>query len=167
VPELIDAGIDSFKIEGRMKSAYYTAVTANAYRMAIDSAVSGSYSYDPKWLTELESVSHREYCTGFYYGSPADGANTVTVPGYVRDRAYIGTVVGYDASSGRATIMQRNKVSVGDAVELITPGMTGRKFTVKNMKNEEGEEITSAPHPLMIFSLDLPFEAKPGDMLRA
>ncbi len=164
VPELIDAGIDSFKIEGRMKSAYYTAVTANAYRMAIDSCMSGSYRYDPGWLRELESVSHREYCTGFYFGRPEEGANTVTAPGYVRDKTYVGPVIGYEG--GRVYVRQSNKISAGEVAEIITPGRTGRGITVGDMRDADGNPVDSAPHPGMIFSFPLAFEAKPGDMIR-
>ncbi|MBO4770459.1 MAG: U32 family peptidase [Clostridia bacterium] len=164
VPELIDAGINSFKIEGRMKSAYYTAVTANVYRMAIDSFMSGSYSYNSEWLRELESVSHREYCTGFYFGRPEDGANTVTAPGYVRDKTYVGPVLKYEG--GRVYVRQSNKISEGEAAEIITPGRTGRSIKVCDMRDEQGNPVDSAPHPGMVFSFPLAFEARPGDMIR-
>lgn len=164
VPELIEAGIDSFKIEGRMKSAYYTAVTSNAYRMAVDSYFSGNYKYDPKWLEELESVSHREYYTGFYFDDPAVNANTVTQPGYVREKSYVGVVESCE--NGRVTVIQRNKINEGDEVELVSPGKTGMKFTANALLDENGEKIESAPHPKMRFSFAIPFGAKPGDMIR-
>lgn len=88
IPELMESGIDSFKIEGRMKSAYYTAVTANTYRMAIDRylAEPAAYRFDPIWKTELESVSHRDYCTGYYFDDPMKNAQTVENAGYVREK---------------------------------------------------------------------------------
>ena len=169
IPELIEAGIDSMKIEGRMKSAYYTAVTANAYRMALDSYYRdpSAYRFDPAWKSELESVSHREYCTGFYFGTPMSDAKTVTQPGYVRDKAYLSTVLSYDPESGRAVFIQRNKLSEGDTVELITPKKPGRGFVIKELKNADGESIASTPHPSMIFSASVPFPVKEGDILRS
>ena len=112
IPELIDAGIDSFKIEGRVKSAYYGAVTANAYRIAIERYVSDpqGYTFDPALLRELESVSHREYCTGFFYGSPANTANTVSYTGYLRDKAYLAVAISHDETSVRAVLRQKNRV---------------------------------------------------------
>ncbi len=168
VPELIEAGIDSFKIEGRMKSAYYGAVTTNAYRIAIDSYNNApdSYVYDPTLYDELGSVSHREFCTGFYFGSPSEDANTVTENGYLREKAYLATVTSYDEETGRATFVQRNKVIVGDSVEVISPGKIGRGFVIGQLYGENGEEIPSAPHPGMVFSADVPFPVKAGDIMR-
>ena len=168
IPELIEAGITSFKIEGRMKSAYYTAVTTNAYRMAIDSYMSDpeNYHFDPLWLRELESVSHREYDTGFFYGAPNTDPKTAHNPGYLREKAYIAVVTGYDSETGIAYLEQRNKMCVGDTLELITPGKTGRQFELSELWNENNETIESAPHPKMKCSTRLPFEAKPGDIIR-
>jgi len=169
IPELCEVGLDSLKIEGRMKSVYYTAVTANAYRMALDSYAKdpAGYVFDPIWKEELESVSHREYATGFYFDRPEVDAKTVVSMGYVRDKAYLARVLSYDAETGRATFELRNKLSIGDKVELISPGKAGRGFTVSDIMNEAGEQIESAPHPLMKFSLPVPFEAKCGDILRS
>ena len=169
IPELCEVGLDSLKIEGRMKSVYYTAVTANAYRMALDSYAADpkGYVFDPIWKEELESVSHREYATGFYFDRPEEDAKTVVSMGYVRDKAYLARVLSYDAETGRATFELRNKLSAGDAVELITPGKAGRRFTVSDIINEAGESVETAPHPLMKFSLPMPFEAKCGDILRS
>jgi len=168
IPELMESGIDSFKIEGRMKSAYYTAVTANTYRMAIDRYLAdpAGYTYDPTWLNELESVSHREYGTGYFFDTLGDDAKTVTQPGYVREKAYIGVVQHYDEATGRATVIQRNKVIAGETVEIITPGLPGRAFVATDLQNAEGEPIESAPHPLMTFSLAVPSAVKAGDILR-
>jgi putative protease len=168
IPELIDAGIDSFKIEGRVKSAYYGAVTANAYRIAIDRYVSDpqGYTFDPALLRELESVSHREYCTGFFYGSPANTANTVSYTGYLRDKAYLAVAISHDETSGRAVFRQKNRVCEGDAAEIVSPGKTGRGLIIYDLKNSDGEPIESAPHPGMLFSVNAPFPIAPGDMLR-
>ena len=168
IPELIESGIDSFKIEGRMKSAYYTAVTANTYRMAIDRYFNDptGYTYDPAWLSELESVSHREYCTGFYFSPPSEDAKTVTMPGYVREKSYIGVIESYDPETRRTTVVQRNKISAGESAEIISPGLPGRQFTVSDLRDESGAPIDSAPHPKMRFSLPVPFAVSAGDIIR-
>lgn len=168
VPELVDAGIASFKIEGRMKSAYYTAVVTNAYRMAIDAYLRGGadYRFDPQLFRELESVSHRDYGTGYWFDTPREEANVCKNMGYIREKAYIATALDYDAASGRATFVQRNKVTEGETVELISPGRVGRAFTACELCDEAGAPIESAPHPGMIFSLRVPFAVKAGDILR-
>ncbi len=166
IPELLNAGIKSFKIEGRMKSAYYTAVTTNAYRMAFDSYMAdpAGYVYDPAWKNELESVSHREYNTGYFFGNPILDANVCEFNGYLREKAYIAQALGYE--EGIATFIQRNKVSVGDRVEVISPGKCGKAFDIEWMKDEQDIDIPSAPHPGMIFKINSPIEIKPGDIIR-
>ena len=168
VPELIESGITSFKIEGRMKSAYYTAVVTNAYRAAIDAYIKEgeNYRFDECWLRELDSVSHREYCTGYYFDDPMQNAQTCTQPGYLREKSYLAVCIGYDAEAGTAKFIQRNKTKVGDAVEVITPGMPGRGFIVTSMKNANGEDVESAPHPFMEFTIPVPFALHEGDIMR-
>lgn len=166
VPELIDAGIASFKIEGRMKSAYYTAVVTNAYRMAIDAALRGETQPDPLWLRELESVSHREYDTGYFFADSRKEALTCRESGYIREKAYLATVLSYDPATGEAKCVQRNKVSVGDPMELLTPGKGGQPLFCTALFDEEHQSIPSTPHPAMIFYLPVPFPVQPGDILR-
>lgn len=166
VPELIDAGIASFKIEGRMKSAYYTAVVTNAYRMAIDAALRGETQPDPLWLRELESVSHREYDTGYFFADSRKEALTCRESGYIREKAYLATVLSYDPATGEAKCVQRNKVSVGDPMELLTPGKGGQPLFCTALFDEEHQPIPSTPHPAMIFYLPVPFSVQPGDILR-
>jgi len=169
MPKLIDAGISSFKIEGRMKSAYYTAVVTNAYRAAIDGyeKYGDSYKFDQAWLDELDSVSHREYGTGYFFDDPMQNAQLCKNPGYVREKAYIAVAESYDEKTGFATFIQRNKTSLGDTVEMISPGKLGRAFEITEMKSENGDDIESAPHPMMRFSVKVPFEVKPGDIMRS
>ena len=185
IPELIEAGINSFKIEGRMKSAYYTAVVTNAYRMAIDAYMADpeNYVYDPALLRELESVSHREYCTGYYLDKPIENAQMGTQTGYIRDKAYFATATEYDekeaerlAESGIALenesgklyrFIQRNKVKVGDSAEIISPSKIGVPLTVTELYLANGEAVESAPHPSMIFWARVPFEVFEGDIMRA
>lgn len=168
IPQLMESGITSFKIEGRMKSAYYAAVTANTYRMAIDRYLSdpAHYEYDPAWKSELESVSHREYDTGFFFDRPIDDAKVAADAGYLKARAYIGDCFEYDGSRGIAGFVQKNKACIGQTVELLSPGKTGRKITIEKMYGENGEPIESCPRPFMKFFIEIPFETKKGDILR-
>ena len=178
IPKLIDAGIASFKIEGRMKSAYYTAVVTNAYRMAIDAYLRDpdGYAYDPRLMRELESVSHREYCTGFYLDDPMENPQLSTINGYIREKAYFATALSRDelplpeSLANRDDLfpfIQRNKVSVGDKAELISPNKFGRAFEVTELFSEKGEPIESAPHPAQRFFVKVPFEVSEGDIMRS
>ena len=179
VPELIKAGVASFKIEGRMKSAYYTAVVTNAYRMAIDSYLKdpNGYEFDERWYREVESVSHRAYATGFWFDDPKKEPQLCTENGYIREKAYFATVVergnapvGLETENGQGVLCrlrQRNKVSLGDTAELLTPSRVGIPLVVNELYDAEGAPIESAPHPLMEFYTRLPKEAAAGDILRA
>ena len=179
IPELMESGIDSFKIEGRMKSAYYTAVVTNAYRMAMDAYAADpeNYRFEKALLRELGCVSHREYCTGYYFDHPLDEAKLGTQNGYIRDKAYFATALGNDIplpegleienERGRLyPFIQRNKVSVGDDCELISPHKVGAPFKMTEIYSEKGEAIDSAPHPAMIFFARVPFEVREGDIMR-
>ena len=174
IPELEEAGISSYKIEGRVKSAYYTAVVTNAYRMAFDTyrADPAGYRTDPAWERELLSVSHREYGTGFYFSKPSEDANTVHEHGYLRDKAYLAAAVADSGDPDEnglydALFSQRNKLNVGDRAELISPGKTGRAVEVTEILSRSGEPIPSTPHPGMYFRLRTPFPVRKGDILRA
>ena len=183
VPKLIEAGIDSFKIEGRMKSAYYTAVTTNAYRMAIDGYLRDpeNYSYDPRLLRELESVSHREYCTGFYLDKPMDEPQLSTINGYIREKAYFATAIDEgeyslalpdtlerENENGRLYFfIQRNKIKLGDSAEMISPSEFGKPVAVGELYNLKGEAVESAPHPSEIFIARVPYDVRVGDIIRS
>ena len=185
IPELMQSGVTSFKIEGRMKSAYYTAVVTNAYRMALDRYLADPKGYvcDPAWREELESVSHREYDTGFFFGSPMQDPKLVSVCGYLREKAYFSTATEYDETelntligSGIAAetengklyrFIQRNKLSAGDAAELVTPGKTGQGFVARELYAPDGTPLESTPHPSMIYWCRVPFAVREGDLLRA
>ena len=167
IPELIEAGINSFKIEGRMKSAYYTAVVTNAYKMALDSYFSGNYEYNPEWYRELESVSHRDYHTGYYFTDSHMDANLAPNNGYIKDKAYLAVAVGYDAESGLAKFTQRNKMSSGEPAELLTPGQIGRQLVIGELYDENMNPIESTPHPYMTFYMKVSTEVQVGDILRA
>ena len=179
IDRLIEAGINSFKIEGRMKSAYYTAVVTNAYRMAIDSYLADrdGYCFDTRILDELDSVSHREYCTGYYLDSPIDEAQLASSTGYIREKAYFATALENDAErlglvteneNGRLyKFIQRNKVKLSDSAQIISPNKLGVQFEVNEMYGEDGTPIESAPHPSMIFYVRVPFEVSEGDIMRS
>ncbi len=183
IPELIEAGIKSFKIEGRMKSAYYTAVVTNAYRMAIDTYYKDkeNYVFDPLWMRELESVSHREYCTGFYFDYPMDNAGLAGDTGYIREKAYFAIAcepneeekevqsrLNECAEGGKYYLfMQKNKCKIGDSAEIISPSSVGKALDISDLRNSLGEPVESAPHPFMHFFVKVPFSVNVGDILRA
>ncbi len=168
IPDLCESGICSFKIEGRMKSAYYTAVTANSYRIAIDSYISdpAHYTFNTELLRELNSVSHREYDTGFFYDKPQIDAKVASTTGYISPKAYIAYCIGYDKESERAEFIQKNKACEGDRCEILSPGKTGVPIILCDMRDENGEPINCCPRPFMKFSIKAPFEIKAGDILR-
>ena len=181
IPQLIEAGLDSFKIEGRMKSAYYAAVVTNAYRMAIDAYLRSpaDYRFDTRLMRELESVSHREYCTGFYLDDPLKNPQMSTINGYIREKAYFATALSQDELCPPNTVetknesgalypfIQRNKIKIGDSAEIISPSKIGVPFTVTEIYNENGEPIESAPHPSQKFFVRVPFEVRAGDIIRS
>ena len=168
IPELMESGIASFKIEGRMKSAYYTAAVTNAYRLAMDAYAADpkGYVYNPAYMRELCCVSHREYDTGFFFERAAGDANVTENLGYIREKAYFATALEDAAAGENAMFIQRNKVSVGDEAELLSPGTVGRAFTVSEMYGCDMTPIESAPHPGMKFYIKLPYPVKAGDIIR-
>ena len=168
IPELCESGLSCLKIEGRMKSSCYAATVTNTYKMAIDRYFESpaDYVYDPIWMKELESVSHREYCTGFFFGDPMDNANICTTPGYIREQAALGVAYAYDSETGRAYFTQKNKFSVGEELELLVPGKTAVRFTVGKIWDENGSEIDSVPHPMMKFAIEVPFPVPEYALIR-
>lgn len=165
IPELIESGIKSFKIEGRMKSSYYVASVIKAYRDAIDSYLKNgeNYSFNPKWMEELSKASHREFSTGFYYGKPK--GQVYETSQYIRTHDIVGLVIDYNKETGTATIEQRNKILKGEEVEILTPNEENFSITLDKMWNEDGEEIDATPHPQMIYKIKTQKILKPFDML--
>ena len=161
IPELLAVGVDSVKIEGRAKSAYYAAVVTGAYRHAVDAALAG-VPLDPVWRDEVEKVSHRYYSTGFYYGEP--GQFTADAR-YIRDWQVM-AVVEACASGGEALCSLRNKFSVGDELELVGPDVRPVPFFVGEMSDGEGVPLTEARKPEMKIRLTLPCVAPPLSLLR-
>ena len=157
IPEMAGAGITSFKIEGRMKSVFYVATVVSAYRRAIDAYCRDpeNYVYDPEWMSELMKASHREFTTGFYFRKPTEEDQNYQTSDYTRDYSFIGMVKSYDEKTGMAVVEQRNKMVVGDEIEVFGPGINyfTQKLTV--LQNEDGEPVESAPHPQQILRISM------------
>lgn len=168
IPELAKAGIDSFKIEGRAKSAYYTAVSVNAYRCALDGYEASGFSSDYKpeqWIIdEVKKVSNRRYCTGFYFSDPMDDAQIFYEGGYVREWDVAAIADRWE--NGVLYASQRNRFFEGDELEVMIKGKKPFKVTVRNLKNADGERIDNAPHPMMSLSFDCPEPVPSGAYLR-
>lgn len=168
ISKLAQAGINSFKIEGRAKSAYYTAVSVNAYRCAIDGYEKSGFSSDYKpeqWiLDEVRKASNRQYCTGFYFSTPMDDAQIFYNGGYVRE--WDVAAIAEKWENGVLCASQRNRFFEGDELEIMIKGVEPVRVTVRNLKNECGELIDNAPHPMMKLSFDCPVEVPSGAYLR-
>lgn len=148
VPEMIDAGIDSFKIEGRMKTALYVATVARTYRKAIDDYLENpeKYKANMEWYKEeIGKCTYREFTTGFYFGKPTSETQIYDSNTYVKNYIYLGTVEERDAR-GFAKIEQKNKFSVGETIEIMKPDGRNISVQVESIYNEEGESMESAPH---------------------
>ena len=127
----------------------------------------GEYEYDPRWYTELESVSHREYNTGYYFADSKKEANLCKNNGYIKDKAYLATCTAYDETTGIATFTQRNKMSLGEKIELLTPGRVGEELIFDALYDEEMNPIDSTPHPYMTFKMKVTRPLSAGDIIRA
>ena len=161
LPELIDAGVTRLKIEGRMKSAYYTAVVTNAYRHALDEALSGK-PLSPLWVKETEKVSHRPYTTGFYFGEPGQHYAEAS---YSADAMIAAVVTDCDAE-GHALLTQRNKIAPGDRLELLLPQGGPIAFCPGALFDEEGAAIPDTRRAMMRFQMQLPCAAPPDAIVR-
>lgn len=161
IPELMEAGVDSLKIEGRAKSAYYAAVITSAYRHAVDAAQAG-VPLSPVWRDEVEKVSHRHYSTGFWFGQPGQFTEDAR---YIRDYQ-VCAVVESCAPDGRAVCSLRNKFRTGDTLELIGPGLEPVSFQVPVMADADGFPLEEPRTPQMKFTLQLPHPAPALSLLR-
>ena len=152
LPQLMEAGICSFKIEGRMKSAHYAASVVSVYRRAIDACWRDPQHYTVKqeWLDELEKVSHRPYTTGFALGKPDATAQVYTTSSYLQTHEFVGLVRDWD--NGRLTVEQRNHMKEGETLEVFCPDGSLRTLVLKEMRNQDGEPIVAAQHPQMVFT---------------
>lgn len=168
LPELIESGLCSLKIEGRMKSAFYVASVVHAYRLAIDSYYSDPEHYELKdeWLEELLKVSHRHFTTGFFFDKPTSEAQNYLSSQYVRDYDYTGNILEYDENTGLATVEQRNKMVVGEEIEVFGPFEDFFTQRIAEMYDMEGNPIDSCPHPKEIIRIKTDRPVKPGWMMR-
>ncbi len=168
IPELINSGITSLKIEGRVKTSFYVATVVGAYRREIDRYLASpeDYVFDQKELEELCKVSHRPYTTGFYFGRPGADAQVYESSSYIRDYELIGIVRSYDPETNTITVSQRNRFFEGDEIEIMQPMKPYIKTSVNDMHDENGEKINSAPHAEQIVTMTAPEPICSGAMIR-
>lgn len=168
IPELIKSGITSLKLEGRVKTEYYVATVVKAYRAAIDSYLENpdGYRFQPEWLEELHKVSNRRYTTGFYLEKPRQDAQVYGSSSYIRTYDIVGMVTDYDEESGETIVEQRNRFFEGDTLEIVPPSGSFVPYTVTELKNEDGETISCAPHAQQILRMRLPQRFPERTMLR-
>ena len=168
IPDLIKSGLDSLKIEGRMKTIYYVASVVRAYRKAIDEFYKDpeNYQYDPEWFEEIQKVSHREFTSGFYNQKPTHEDQLYTTSSYVRTYDFIGIVKSYDVETGLATIEQRNNFKVGDKIEIIGPEYYYSEQVVEAMFDENDKAISYAPHAQQIIKIPVKESVEPYYILR-
>lgn len=167
IPEMIDAGIDSFKIEGRMKTALYVATVARTYRKAIDDYLENPDKYEanmPWYLEQISNCTYRQFTTGFYFGKPDEEAQIYDNNTYIREYTYLGIIGG--ERDGLYRIEQRNKFSVGETIEIMKPNGENIQVTVQKILDEEGQEMESAPHSKQVLYVDLEGKAEKFDILR-
>lgn len=168
LPDVIESGVDSLKIEGRMKSVHYAASVVKAYRMAIDSYFENpeAFAVKDEWLEELEKVSHRSYTTGFYYGKPTEKDQIYTSSSYIQTSDFVGLVLDYDEATGFATVEQRNNMKLGQEIEVFQPQLPSYRQLLGEMYNDEGEAIEVAPHPQQIVKIRMEAPVEPYAILR-
>ena len=168
IPELIESGIDSFKIEGRMKTALYVATVARTYRKAIDDYLESLEKYKenmPWYLDQISNCTYRHFTTGFFFGKPSEEAQIYDNNTYEKEYTYLG-IVGEQNEEGLYRIEQRNKFSVGETIEVMRANGDNIPVTVKRIVDEEGNDMPSAPHPKQVLYLDLGQELMQYDILR-
>jgi putative protease len=170
IPELVEAGIYSLKIEGRIKTAFYVGTVVRVYREAIDDYLTDPALYDKKrsegyYITEVAKASYRGFTTGFYYGKPNHEEQIYTTSSYIRTYDFIGMVKEYDSETGFALIEQRNKFVKGDEVEFISPNGVVKQ-TIGEIYTLDGQLVESAPHPQQLLRVKVDTPLKPFDMMR-
>lgn len=168
IDEMIEAGIASLKIEGRVKSEYYLATVIRSYRMAIDAyyADPENYKYDPSLLEEIKKVSHRDFTTGFFYGQANEDSQVYEDNSYIRGYDFVGIVLEYDEETKIATIEQRNRVFVGEEIEIFGPGIKHFDYKIEKMLDDKNREIDVANKAKQIFKIKIEEPIKKGFILR-
>ena len=168
IPDLIDAGIDSLKIEGRMKTALYVATVARTYRKALDDYAESPEKYEanmPWYLDQISNCTYRQFTTGFFYGKPTEETQIYDSNTYVKEYTYLG-IVGEKNEQGWYKTEQRNKFSVGEMIEVMKPDGRNVEVTVKAIYDEDGNSMESCPHPKQTLYVDLGMELDQYDILR-
>lgn len=168
IDEMIEAGIASLKIEGRVKSEYYLATVIRSYRMAIDAYYKDpeNYKYDPSLLEEIKKVSHRDFTTGFFFGQANENSQVYKDNSYIRGYDFVGIVLGYDEETKIATIEQRNRVFVGEEIEIFGPGIKHFDYKIEKMLDDKDREIDVANKAKQIFKIKIDQPIKKGFILR-
>ncbi len=167
IPQLVEAGIDSFKIEGRMKTALYVATVARTYRKALDDYFFSRECYEknlPWYLEQISNCTYRQFTTGFFFGKPDERAQIYDNNTYVKEYTYLGIVGEKDGRGYR--VEQRNKFSVGEQIEVMKPDGNNIAVTVRAIRDEDGNEMESAPHPKQVLYIDLGQPLAKYDILR-
>lgn len=167
IPELVEAGIDSFKVEGRMKTALYVATVARTYRMAIDDYKKSPDYYRERlsfYKSEIAKCTYRQYTTGFFFGKPDENTQIYDSNTYIKEYTYLG-IIG-EERNGKYRIEQRNKFSVGEQIEVMKPNGENIAVTVKAIEDEDGKVMESAPHPQQVLYIDLGVKLDMYDILR-
>ncbi|NLG89753.1 MAG: U32 family peptidase [Clostridiaceae bacterium] len=168
IPELAKAGITSLKIEGRMKSSFYVATVARAYRNALDKWRENpeGYKLEQRWLEEVSKVSHRGFTTGFFFGKPGPESQNYRTSSYIRTWEFMGIVRSYNEEEQLAVVEQRNRLVKGDEIEIMQPDGNDIRMVADLMQDMEGNVITATPHPQMIYKLRTPRPVSPDSMIR-
>lgn len=168
IPELVNSGLDSFKVEGRMKSVHYVATVSKVYREAIDAYISNPHNYSVKteWLEELQKISHRAYTSGFYFNKTTEEDQIYGSSSYEQTFDFIGLIKSYDSSTKMAVIEQRNNIKVGQKIEIMQPGKANFIQTITEMFDMEGNSILVAPHAQQLLRMPMSQEVVEFAMLR-
>ena len=168
LPEIIETGIDSLKIEGRMKSVHYAASVVKAYRMAIDSYFEDpeNFSIKQEWVEELDKVSHRAYTTGFFLHKTTSEDQIYSSSSYTQTSDFVGLVKEYDAETGFAVVEQRNNMKIGQEIEVFQPNLPTYRQVISEMYNDKGEAIDVAPHAQQIIKMKMVQPVEPYTILR-
>ncbi len=168
IKELAEAGIDSFKIEGRVKSAYYVATVVRSYRMAIDKYYQDGdkYQYEQKWLDEIKKASYRDFTSGFYFDKPEGDAQLYGSTSYIREYDFAGLVLDYDKETKIATIEQRNRIFLGDEIEVFGPNKDFFVQKIEKMTDDKGRDIEVAPHAQQIIKIEMKEDVVARSMIR-
>lgn len=168
IPEMLAAGIDSFKVEGRMKTALYVATVARTYRLAIDAFLQDEALYRSRisfYQEEISKCTYRQYTTGFFFGKPDEHTQIYDTNTYVKEYTYLGTIEGAN-EAGLYRLEQRNKFTVGEQIEVMRPNGDNLPAVVVRIQDEDGNELESAPHPKQVVFVDVGFALFAYDILR-